>query len=166
MKRPLTPELERSLLAAAEAIAKNEHVSPEDKLMCYCSILYDQVEHYDWVGFYLALPQSKELLLSSYIGAATEHFRIQYGNGICGQTAQTLKEFVVQDVNAETNYLSCSVHVKSEIVIPIFHEGNFVGELDIDSHALAPFGEGDSRLLKAIAYLASPCVAELSADAL
>ena len=131
----------------------------------FCSILFDQVEHYDWVGFYLAVPKHKELVLAAFIGDPTEHVRIPYGKGICGQTAHTLQPYVVQDVSAQSNYLSCSIDVRSEIVIPVFQDGVFVGELDIDSHSVAPFTERDSRLLKAIAHLASPSVAELSARA-
>jgi GAF domain-containing protein len=59
--------------------------------------------------------------------------------------------FLIQDVTQETNYLSCSPKVRSEIVMPIFSAGKVVGEIGIDSHALAPFTENDRHLLEAIA---------------
>lgn len=74
------------------------------------------------------------LELGPYVGEATDHTRIPFGKGICGQAADTLKTFVVQDVNKANNYLACSIHVKSEIVVPILKGEQFVGELDIDSH--------------------------------
>ena len=40
----------------------------------------------------------------------------------------------MQDVNQADNYLACSIHVQSEIVVPIMKREKFVGELDIDSH--------------------------------
>ena len=65
----------------------------------------------------------------------------------------------MQDVTQETNYLSCSPDVRSEIVLPIFHEDQLVGELDIDSHDLAPFSEADRRLLDQICRWVAPHIA-------
>jgi GAF domain-containing protein len=47
----------------------------------------------------------------------------------------------------ETNYLSCSPFVKSEIVLPIFRNGEIVGELDIDSHKTGNFDDEDRAFL-------------------
>jgi GAF domain-containing protein len=58
---------------------------------------------------------------------------------------------VVQDVDAVENYLSCSVHVKSEIVVPVFDSGEVVGEIDIDSHVREPFTQADTRFLEGVA---------------
>ncbi|MCK4232178.1 GAF domain-containing protein, partial [candidate division WOR-3 bacterium] len=55
------------------------------------------------------------------------------GHGICGQAAERKQTFIVPDVAAETNYMSCSPTVKSEIVLPILKAGEVLGELDIDS---------------------------------
>ena len=70
-----------------------------------------------------------------------------------GQAAQREETFVVQDVSRETNYLSCSPHVKSEIVVPVFKDGAVAGEIDIDSHALAPFTQEDREFLEKAATL-------------
>jgi GAF domain-containing protein len=40
--------------------------------------------------------------------------------------------------------------VQSEIVIPVFKNGTFVAELDIDSHALAPFTDEHRVVLEGI----------------
>ena len=61
----------------------------------------------------------------------------------------------MQDVSKQTNYLSCSVNVKSEIVVPIFQKQEVVGEIDIDSHALSPFTKEDETFLKKIAQMTS-----------
>lgn len=115
-----------------------------------CVILNRSVQHYTWVGFYLADDSGKELILGPYVGEPTEHARIGFGQGICGQAAARQETFVVQDVSQETNYLSCSARVKSEIVVPILKDGRVTGELDIDSHSLAPFTADDSALLEQI----------------
>ena len=42
---------------------------------------------------------------------------ILYGKGVCGQAAAAQKTFVIDDVAEEKNYIACSIHVKSEIVV-------------------------------------------------
>ncbi len=113
-------------------------------------LLKEEVDHYDWVGFYVAQPEKNQLKLGPFAGDPTEHRRIDYGEGICGQSAETKEVFVVQDVEEEENYLSCSPEVKSEIVVPVFDRGEFVGEIDIDSHQLEPFDSEDEQFLEAL----------------
>jgi len=122
-------------------------LSRDEKLAATCNLLKDNVTYYNWIGFYIADNARKELILGPSVGEPTEHSRIAFGEGICGQAAATKKPFVVQDVRKETNYLSCSVKVMSEIVFPIMKNDEVVGELDIDSHVLSPFTEKDSALL-------------------
>ena len=138
----LLPKIERALSAP----------SPRDaRLKAVCYLLHARVSHYDWVGFYLVDPESpRELVLGPYVGEPTDHTRIAFGQGICGQAAEREETFVIQDVSQETNYLSCSVDVKSEIVVPIFRHDQVVGELDIDSHALGPFTDEDRSFLEAV----------------
>lgn len=107
----------------------------DEKLLAICNLLDQNVDVFDWTGFYMADPhEDRMLVLGPYVGEETDHTRIPYGTGICGQAAQTLKTFVVQDVSSADNYLACSVDVKSEIVVPIMKGDKFIGELDIDSH--------------------------------
>lgn len=81
--------------------------------------------------------------------------RIHFGEGICGQAAERKETFIVQDVSKETNYLSCSLKVKSEMVVPIFKNGKVVGELDIDSHTLSPFTSDDREFLENVCSIVS-----------
>lgn len=125
--------------------------SREKKLLEISRMLKDTVPAYDWVGFYLVDPEAdQELVLGPYVGAPTDHVRIPFGRGICGQAAETMATFVVDDVTAEDNYLACSVDVKSEIVLPIIKGDKLIGELDIDSHQKAGFTEIDETILKKI----------------
>ena len=129
----------------------------EEKLQQICKLLRDQVDYYDWVGFYLVDPQKeRELVLGPYIGEPTDHTRIAFGQGICGQAAEREETFIIQDVSKEDNYLSCSIAVKSEIVVPVFKNGKIAGELDIDSHRLEPFTEEDRQYLEEICEVVSP----------
>lgn len=117
-------------------------------------MLKENVTYYDWVGFYVVdKEKSDELTLVAYEGEQSEHARIPFGKGICGQAAALGKTIVSQDVSKETNYLSCSPKVKSEIVIPIFRNKRIVGELDIDSHSSSPFKTNDKVFLEKIAEM-------------
>ena len=122
----------------------------DEKLKTICQLLKDNIDYYDWVGFYIADIPKRELILGPFAGAQTEHKRIPFGRGICGQVAERKETFVVQDVSKQTNYLSCSPKVKSEIVVPIFKNGVIVGQIDIDSHSISPFTKDDNQLLEAI----------------
>jgi L-methionine (R)-S-oxide reductase len=123
----------------------------DKKLSAISKLLRDEVPYYDWVGFCLVdSSQKNELVLGPFSGEPTEHVRIAFGQGICGQAAKRQKTFVVQDVSKETNYLSCSAQVQSEIVVPIFKNGEIVRELDIDSYILSPFTENDRTFLEQV----------------
>ena len=128
----------------------------DTKLEKVCKYLKENVEYYDWVGFYFVDPRKKdELVLGPYAGDPTIHTRIKFGEGICGQAAVTKKVFIVDDVSKEENYLACSPDVKSEIVVPIFKNGEIKGELDIDSHTRSAFTEKDRHILENIAAMIS-----------
>lgn len=122
----------------------------ENALMEICSILHDAYDTYDWVGYYMANHETKTLHLSSYVGDETDHTVIPFGKGICGQVADSNSTLIVPDVNASDNYIACSIHVKSEIVVPLFVDGKNVGQIDIDSHHLDAFSEEDQTLLEAV----------------
>ncbi len=124
-----------------------------------CDLLRGAVPRWGWVGFYLADPAGREeLVLGPFSGKPTEHVRIPFGSGVCGRAAAAGSTILVPDVSLEGNYLSCSPDVRSEIVVPVLHEGSLVGELDIDSDEIDAFDEDDSRLLERIAGLCAPAV--------
>lgn len=121
---------------------------PSDLLLRVCKLLKENIYHYDWVGFYKL--ENGELILGPYVGKPTEHTRIPVGKGICGQVAEKKQTIVVQDVSQEDNYISCSIDVQSEIVVPVLRNGEFVAELDIDSHSPAPFKPIDRKFLELV----------------
>lgn len=124
--------------------------SRENTLQAICDYLENKISYYDWVGFYFKNGNKEELKLAQYTGEETEHTVIPFGKGICGQVALSNKNFVVQDVSSQDNYISCGWKVKSEIVIPIFVEGENIGQIDIDSHTVNPFTKQDELLLEYI----------------
>lgn len=120
----------------------------EFKLQQICDLLESEVSYYDWVGFYFKNGDKKELKLAQFTGEETEHTIIPFGKGICGQVAVSNKNFVVQDVSEQENYISCGWKVKSEIVIPIFVNDENIGQIDIDSHTPNIFSSKDEELLE------------------
>jgi GAF domain-containing protein len=129
-------------------ITSNITITREEKLMKICELLSNSVDYYNWVGFYFANHVTKTLHLGPYVGAETDHTVIPFGKGICGQVAVSNANFVVPDVAAQDNYIACSFTVKSEIVVPLFVNGQNIGQIDIDSHVLDPFTEADERFLE------------------
>lgn len=120
-----------------------------------CRLLHDHMLKYNWVGFYMLEPGTEPpvLVLDAFVGAMTPHTRIPLNQGICGAAASSGKTVVVDDVSKDPRYLACSLETKSEIVVPIFVEGQVVGELDIDSHFAAAFGLEDRELVQFCADL-------------
>jgi L-methionine (R)-S-oxide reductase len=142
---------------ALEAIDRivNRGGEADEVLRAVVDVLHDQFDDYSWVGIYVV--EGNDLVLGPWKGPeATEHVRIPVGQGICGAAAATGRTEVVDDVNADPRYLSCFPSTRSEIVVPIAHEGRVVGEIDIDSDRPAAFGQDDRALLERVALLVSP----------
>lgn len=130
------------------SILDNSAIDVDSKLQQICELLKENVAHYDWVGFYFKNGDRNELKLGPYAGTPTDHTIIPFGKGICGQVAVSNQNFVVPDVMAQDNYIACSITVKAEIVIPLFVNGENVGQIDIDSNTPDPFTEEDERFLE------------------
>ena len=129
-------------------ILHHDNILREDRLLQLCHLLRDNIDYYDWVGFYFRNGDKEELILGPYAGEPTDHTVIPFGKGICGQVAVSNKNFVVPDVTAQDNYIACSITVKSEIVVPLFVNGNNIGQIDIDSNVLDAFNEADEHFLE------------------
>ena len=122
-----------------------------------CGLLQRERPHYNWVGFYFV--EGDELVLGPFVGAPSPHVRIPIGKGICGAAVAARQTVVVPDVNADPRYLACSIQTKSEIVVPIEHDGHILGEIDIDSHTPNAFTLDDPALLEEIARRLAPVLA-------
>jgi L-methionine (R)-S-oxide reductase len=113
-----------------------------------------RLAYYNWTGFYMLDPDDPEtLVLGPFVGDPTPHVRIPVSQGICGAAVATGATVVVDDVNADPRYLSCSIKTKSEIVVPIYAHGSVAGEIDIDSHNPAAFTDADRIFLEEVARI-------------
>ncbi len=120
-------------------------------------------ERFDWVGVYLLrdTEEGAELWLHNYVGEPTEHARIPVGTGVCGRAVAERTNLNIPDVSEEENYLACSPHVQSELVVLIRAGDEIFGQIDIDSETKAAFTEDDEIQLIGVAdKLAEQLVAE------
>lgn len=103
-----------------------------------------------WVGFYIV--RNNELVVGPFQGpvACT---RIKKGKGVCGTSWAEAKTIIVEDVEKFLGHIACSSLSKSEIVIPVFKNGNVIAVLDVDSEDLNHFDETDARYLEQIVKL-------------
>jgi L-methionine (R)-S-oxide reductase len=111
--------------------------------------LKTQLPLYTWVGIYLL--EGDELVLGPFLGKPSPHTRIPLNQGICGAAASEKATIIVDDVNADSRYLACSLETRSEIVVPILQGERVLGEIDVDSDRPAAFGPADRSLLEAVA---------------
>ncbi len=140
--------MHQSLKPSVVDILSQHHLSIDERLLALCKFLQQNIAYYNWVGFYFKNGDKEELKLGPYVGEPTEHTIIPFGKGICGQVAVSNENFVVPDVQAQDNYIACSISVKSEIVIPLFLNGENIGQIDIDSNTPDPFTAEDERFLE------------------
>ena len=138
------------LKTEVKSILENTGLPTKERLQGVCELLREHIEYYNWVGFYFRNGDKEELKLGPYAGAPTDHTIIPFGKGICGQVALSNQNFVVPDVAAQDNYIACSIDVKAEIVVPIFVNGENIGQIDIDSHHADPFSKEDEKFLEFI----------------
>jgi L-methionine (R)-S-oxide reductase len=123
--------------------------------------IHDAHPSWDWSGIYLLVG---ETLVLGPRTAPADHSRIGIGEGVCGTAVSEDRNQVVEDVREVENYLACSIHTRSELVVLIRDSGRIVGEFDIDSDTIGAFSAEDEALLEEIGALISGRVASLAAS--
>ncbi len=116
--------------------------------------LHGNFSHY--TGVYIYLLQGNTVVLSNFRGRPTEHTHIPVGAGICGRAARVKETVTVDDVNAEADYIACSLETRSEIVVPILRGEKVLGEIDIDSDMPGAFSVEDREFLEELARRIEP----------
>lgn len=136
----LIPQIEALLYGETDLIANLGNIT---------AALKEQFRWF-WVGFYMV--KDGELVLGPFQGpvACT---RIAKGKGVCGAAWEQAKTLIVPDVEAFPGHIACSSLSRSEIVLPIFHKGEIIGVLDVDSGELDQFDETDAKYLEQVINL-------------
>ncbi len=138
----------KTLLPQAQGLLEGE-TDPIANMANLAALLHQEMGFW-WTGFYRV--QDQELVLGPFQGpiACT---RIALGRGICGTAWKEQHTLVVPDVNQFPGHIACSAESRSEIVVPVWHQGQIVAVLDIDSRELNTFDQTDCRYLEKMAGL-------------
>ena len=133
----LIPQIEALLHGETDLVANLANIS---------AALKEQFNWF-WVGFYMV--KEGQLVLGPFQGpvACT---RIAKGKGVCGAAWEQGKTLIVPDVDAFPGHIACSSLSRSEIVIPLHHNNQIVGVLDVDSEDLDQFDQTDAKYLEQI----------------
>jgi len=126
-----------------------QNLEPADYCNEAVGYIHESNSKYDWVGVYIAKPETLEIPDNSYyVGPVTQHTVIPYDEGICGAAATQRETIVVDDVNKDPRFIACSITTQSEIVVPIEKSDTLYGVLDLDSDTPAAFTTEDQQFLE------------------
>ena len=139
------------------------------------ALLWDALDDINWVGFYLVDPATvtgavpgagaapsahelctPELRLGPFQGKVA-CVRIPFGRGVCGTATATKTSQLVEDVHQFPGHIACDSASNSEVVVPIFKDGQVVGVLDIDSPNVARFTQADLAGLEQVVKALESC---------
>ena len=101
-------------------------------------------------------PCTSELRLGPFQGKVA-CVRIPFGRGVCGTAAATKTSQLVEDVHQFPGHIACDSASNSEVVVPIFKDGQVVGVLDIDSPSVARFTQEDLTGLEQVVKALESC---------
>jgi len=143
------PEQYAQLVAQARALIQGEpdRVANAANL---AALVYHALPDLNWVGFYFY--DGTELVVGPFQGLPA-CVRIALDKGVCGAAARTRQTQRVADVEAFPGHIACDAASRSELVVPLVHDGALVGVFDLDSPRVNRFDEQDQQGLEAIALV-------------
>ena len=113
------------------------------------ALLFAALPQVNWAGFYFL--KDGALLVGPFQGKPA-CVRIALGRGVCGTCAAERRTLVVSDVHAFPGHIACDADSRAEIVVPLMHQGELLGVLDVDSPVAARFDAADGRGLEGLAH--------------
>ena len=102
--------------------------------------IWQEMDRINWAGFYLM--EGGKLVLGPFQGKPA-CIEIAVGKGVCGTAVAERKTQLVEDVHQFPGHIACDCASNSEIVVPIYKNGEVFGVLDIDSPYYARFTAED-----------------------
>ena len=120
----------------------------------FSALVWHAVPDINWCGFYFF--DGHELVVGPFQGRPA-CVRIALGRGVCGTAAASGETQLVEDVNAFAGHIACDSASRSEVVVPLFVDGQLLGVWDVDSPLPARFDRDDQAGMEALCavYLAS-----------
>lgn len=148
-------ELYRDLHAALDALTADEPDTIANMANA-AALIWQYLPDLNWSGFYRLV--EGELVLGPFQGKPA-CIRIAIGAGVCGAAAATRETQLVEDVHAFPGHIACDAASRSELVVPLVHDGALIGVLDLDSPSPARFDAEDVAGCEALARLLAPRIA-------
>ena len=111
------------------------------------AVIWQEMERINWAGFYLM--EGGSLVLGPFQGKPA-CIEIAVGKGVCGTAVAERKTQLVEDVHQFPGHIACDSASNSEIVVPMYKNGEIFGVLDIDSPYYARFSEEDQAGMEAL----------------
>jgi len=148
-------ELYHDLLAALDALTADEPDAVANMANA-AALIWQYLPDLNWSGFYRLV--GGELVLGPFQGKPA-CIRIAIGAGVCGAAAASRETQLVEDVHAFPGHIACDAASRSELVVPIVHEGALIGVLDLDSPSPARFDAEDAAGCEALVRLLSSRIA-------
>lgn len=147
--------LYRDLYAALDALTDGEGDAVANMANA-AALIWQYLPDLNWAGFYRNV--AGELVVGPFLGKPA-CIRIAFGDGVCGAAAATLETQLVADVHAFPGHIACDAASRSELVVPIVHDGHLIGVLDLDSPTPARFDAEDAAGCAALVALLAPRLA-------
>lgn len=142
-------KLYKEIAQQVEAVVMGEH-DVIANMANISALLFLHLPNINWAGFYLL--KEEQLVLGPFQGKPA-CIRIPLGRGVCGTAASEAQVQIVQNVHQFEGHIACDMGSNSEIVLPIFIDGQVIGVLDVDSPLLGHFDENDQEGLQMIVDL-------------
>ena len=109
------------------------------------ALIWERMEGLNWAGFYILTDGA--LVLGPFQGK-TACIRIPLGRGVCGTAAEQGRTQLVENVHNYSGHIACDCASNSEVVVPLYKNGNLWGVLDLDSPYVGRFTENDRQELE------------------
>ena len=148
-------ELYRDLHSALDALTDGEPDAVANMANA-AALIWQYLPVLNWAGFYRLLVDT--LVVGPFLGKPA-CIRIAIGDGVCGAAAKTRTTQLVEDVHAFPGHIACDAASRSELVVPIVHDGRLIGVLDLDSPSAARFDAADAAGCEALMALLAPRIA-------
>jgi L-methionine (R)-S-oxide reductase len=155
-----TEELWAELTTAAQAITAGEQDDIAN-MANIASLVWQAIPDLNWAGFYRF--DGHELVLGPFQGKAA-CIRIPLDKGVCGAAARTRTSQRVEDVHAFPGHIACDADSRSELVVPIVHDGRLIAVLDLDSPLPGRFTAVDQAGAEALVAAISAAISLATAS--
>ncbi len=144
------------MLGALFTLVHEDKREAKARLRDAVRVIHKAFTRHQFTGLYVL--RGDVLELAAFEGPPSEHTRIPIGKGLCGKAVTQKRDLDIGDVNAQPEYLACSLSTKSEAIALVWSKGEIIGQIDVDSDTSGEFGTAAMNDLATAAHLIAPLV--------